>query len=229
MRLRPLGLATAAGTVLFCATALAAAYGDSPRRAREGTVAAADLLAKLTSCERLSDGLYRTDTESAATVPVCGLKGAVFWKADLDVDCDGQRTATCNQDRDPWYQDDTAYHQSDGKPLRADTLPYVVVPGKSDLWDHTAAGIGGGGVVAVIHGDQVEYAVVGDTGPKEIIGEASYATAEALGIDPDPATGGAESGVTYILFKDSRVAPIESHSAAVALGDRLARQFLAEN
>ncbi|MGV9322220.1 glycoside hydrolase family 75 protein [Streptomyces sp. NPDC003660] len=229
MRLRPLGLATAAGTVLLCATALAAAYGDSPMRAREGTVAAADLLAKLTSCERLSDGLYRTDAESAATVPVCGLKGAVFWKADLDVDCDGQRTANCNQDRDPWYQDDTAYHQSDGKPLRADTLPYVVVPGKSDLWDHAAAGIGGGGVVAVIRGDQVEYAVVGDTGPKEIIGEASYATAEALGIDPDPATGGAESGVTYILFKDSRVAPIESHSAAVALGDRLARQFLAEN
>ncbi|MFJ4001992.1 glycoside hydrolase family 75 protein [Streptomyces sp. NPDC090023] len=228
MRLRPLGLATAAGTVLLCATALAA-YGDSPRRAGEGTVAAADLLAKLTSCERLSDGLYRSDAESAATVPVCGLKGAVFWKADLDVDCDGQRTAHCNEDSDPWYQDDTAFHQSDGKPLRADTLPYVVVPGKSARWDHTAAGIGGGGVVAVIHGDQVEYAVVGDTGPKEIIGEASYATAEALGIDPDPATGGAESGVTYLLFKDARVSPIESHGAAVALGDRLARQFLAEN
>ncbi|MFF8650495.1 glycoside hydrolase family 75 protein [Streptomyces griseoluteus] len=229
MRLRPLGLATAAGTVLLCATALAAAHGDAPRREREGTVPAADLLAKVRTCDRISAGLYRTDAESAPTVPVCGLKGAVFWQADLDVDCDGQRTTHCNEDRDPWYQDDTAFHQSDGKPLRADALPYVVVPGKSALWDHAAAGIVGGGVVAVIHGDQVEYAVVGDTGPKEIIGEASYATAEALGIDPDPATGGAESGVTYILFKDSRVSPVESHAAAVALGDRLARQFLAEN
>ncbi|MEU6818347.1 glycoside hydrolase family 75 protein [Streptomyces sp. NPDC046860] len=229
MRLRPLGLATAAGTVLLAAAALAAATGDSPRRAREGTVAAADLLAKVRSCDRISDGLYRTDAESAATVPVCGLKGAVFWKADMDVDCDGQRTADCNEDRDPWFQDDTAFHQSDGRPLRADTLPYVVVPGKSALWDHAAAGIRGGGVVAVVHGDRVEYAVVGDTGPKEIIGEASYAAAEALGIDPDPATGGAESGVTYILFKDSLVSPVESHAAAVALGDRLAREFLAAN
>lgn len=229
VRLRPLGLATAAGTVLLAAAALAAAYGDSPRRAREGTVSAADLLAKVRSCDRISDGLYRTDAESAPTVPVCGLKGAVFWKADMDVDCDGQRTTRCNEDRDPWYQDDTAFHQFDGKPLRADTLPYVVVPGKSALWDPAAAGIGGAGVVAVVHGDQVEYAVVGDTGPKEIIGEASYAAAEALGIDPDPATGGAESGVTYILFKDSRASPIESHGAAVTLGDRLARQFLAEN
>ncbi len=42
--------------------------------------------------------------------------------------------------------------------------------------------------------------MVGDTGPDEIIGEASYATAKALGIDPDPETGGTDSGVTYIVF-----------------------------
>jgi hypothetical protein len=77
----------------------------------------------------------------------------------------------------------------------------------------------------VIHGDRVRYAVVGDTGPRDIIGEASYAAAEALGIDPDPHTGGTPSGVTYIVFKNSRVEPIEDRAAATLTGERLARQF----
>ncbi|MEV6804951.1 glycoside hydrolase family 75 protein [Streptomyces sp. NPDC051132] len=231
MRLRTLSLAVASGTALLAAGLLPAhaSAAASPRTAQEGTVSAADLLAKVTSCAQVSNGKYKTDDETSATVPVCGKNGAVFWKADMDIDCDGQRTTNCNEDRDPWYQDDTAFHQSDGKPLKAETLPYVVVPSTSSIWDYSGAGIKGGGVVAVIYNNKVEYAVVGDTGPSKIIGEASYATAKALGIDPDPETGGAESGVTYILFKNSKVSPIESHSAAVSLGDQFAKQFLANN
>ncbi|MFH9657755.1 glycoside hydrolase family 75 protein [Streptomyces sp. NPDC017248] len=231
MRLRTLSLAVASGTALLAAGLLPAhaSAAAAPRTAQEGTVSAADLLAKVTSCAQVSNGKYKTDDETSATVPVCGKNGAVFWKADMDIDCDGQRTTNCNEDRDPWYQDDTAFHQSDGKPLKAETLPYVVVPSTSSIWDYSGAGIKGGGVVAVIYNNKVEYAVVGDTGPSKIIGEASYATAKALGIDPDPETGGAESGVTYILFKNSKVSPIESHSAAVSLGDQLAKQFLANN
>ncbi|MFF5533311.1 glycoside hydrolase family 75 protein [Streptomyces cinerochromogenes] len=234
MRLRTLILAAASGTALLAAGLLpahasAAVPRSAPGSAQEGTVSAADLLAKVTSCAQISSGKYKTDDETSATVPVCGKNGAVFWKADMDIDCDGQRTANCNEDRDPWYQDDTAFHQSDGKPLKAETLPYVVVPSTSSIWNYTNAGIKGGGVVAVIYNNKVEYAVVGDTGPSKIIGEASYATAKALGIDPDPETGGTDSGVTYILLKNSKVSPIESHSAAVSLGDQLAKQFIANN
>ncbi|MEU0967083.1 glycoside hydrolase family 75 protein [Streptomyces sp. NPDC005917] len=231
MRIRTLTLAAASGAALLAAGVLpASASGTTvPKSAQEGSVSAADLLAKVTSCSQISNGKYKTDEETSATIPVCGKNGAVFWKADMDIDCDGQRTTNCNENRDPWYQDDTAFHQSDGKPLKAESLPYVVVPSSSSIWNYSGAGIKGGGVVAVIYNDKVEYAVVGDTGPTGIIGEASYATAKALGIDPDPATGGADSGVTYILFKNSKVSPIESHSAAVSLGDQLAKQFLAAN
>ncbi|MGW2965278.1 glycoside hydrolase family 75 protein [Streptomyces sp. NPDC001220] len=231
MRIRTLTLAAASGAALLAAGVLpASASGTSvPKSAQEGSVSAADLLAKVTSCSQISSGKYKTDDETSATIPVCGKNGAVFWKSDMDIDCDGQRTTNCNEDRDPWYQDDTAFHQSDGKPLKAESLPYVVVPSSSSIWNYSSAGIKGGGVVAVIYNNKVEYAVVGDTGPTKIIGEASYATAKALGIDPDPATGGADSGVTYILFKNSKVSPIESHSAAVSLGDQLAKQFLAAN
>ncbi|ADI04087.1 secreted protein [Streptomyces bingchenggensis BCW-1] len=201
----------------------------APKSANEGTVTAAQLLAKVQSCSQISNGKYRTDDETSATIPVCGANGAVFWKADMDIDCDGQVTSRCNGDTDPWFQDDTAFHQSDGKPLIADKLPYVVVPSTSSIWNYSQAGIKGGGVVAVIYNNKVEYAVVGDTGPTKIIGEASYATANALGIDPDPETGGADSGVTYILFKNSSVSPIENHDKAVSVGDGLAQQFIQNN
>ncbi|WP_328678258.1 glycoside hydrolase family 75 protein [Streptomyces sp. NBC_00322] len=236
MRTRALAIAAASGAALLATAALPAtanthqaSAGSGTLGTREGSVSAADLLAKVKSCSQISNGKYKSDTETSANIPVCGKNGAVFWKADMDIDCDGQVTSKCNADTDPWFQDDTAFHQSNGKPLNAEKLPYVVVPSSSGIWNYAGAGIKGGGVVAVIYNNKVEYAVVGDTGPNKIIGEASYATAKALGIDPDPETGGAESGVTYILFKNSKVSPIESHSAAVSLGDSLAKKFLQEN
>ncbi|MFB8033400.1 glycoside hydrolase family 75 protein [Streptomyces sp. NPDC056004] len=233
MRTRTLALAAASGAALLATVTLtpAAHAGSAPAGAglKEGSVSAADLLAKVTSCSQISNGKYRTDEETSATIPVCGKNGAVFWKADMDIDCDGEITAACNEDTDPWFQNGTAFETSAGKPLNAEKLPYVVVPSVSSIWNYGDAGIKGGGVVAVIYNNKVEYAVVGDTGPNKIIGEASYATAKALGIDPDPETGGAESGVTYILFKNSKVSPIESHSAAVTAGDALAKQFIQNN
>ncbi|WP_329588012.1 glycoside hydrolase family 75 protein [Streptomyces sp. NBC_01005] len=232
MRTRTLALAAASGAALLATVTLGPAAHAGPARGanlKEGSVSAADLLAKVTSCSQISNGKYRTDEETSATIPVCGKNGAVFWKADMDVDCDGEITAACNEDTDPWFQNGTAFETSAGKPLNAEKLPYVVVPSTSSIWNYSDAGIKGGGVVAVIYDNKVEYAVVGDTGPNKIIGEASYATAKALGIDPDPETGGAESGVTYILFKNSKVSPIESHSAAVTAGDALAKQFIQNN
>ncbi|MEU0443022.1 MULTISPECIES: glycoside hydrolase family 75 protein [unclassified Streptomyces] len=220
-------ISAAAGTaaVLLAATTTGCG-GESAAAAQEGSVSAAQLLAKTRSCDRISQGTYRTDEEKKPSVPVCGTRGAVYFTADMDVDCDGQRTSKCNERTDPWYQPDTAYHDSADRPLRADRLPYVVIPGPSRIWDHRRAGVQGGDVVAVVHGGRVRYAVVGDLGPKEIIGEASHAAARALGVDPDPARGGTDGPVTYVVFPGSRVSPLESHAAAVRLGDRLARKFV---
>src|SRR6476469_1610101 len=196
-----------------------------------GTAAptAAELLAKVTSCTQISNGKYKTDEEASRTISVCDKNGAVFWKADMDIDCDGQRTTQCNEDTDCCFQDDTAFHQSDGRTLNAATLPYVVVPSPSSTWDYRNFGITGGGVVAIIYTNQALYAVVGDTGPTDIIGEASYASADQLGINPDPSNGGTDSGVTYILFKNSQISPIENHGKAVTTGEQLARQFVNNN
>ncbi|MET7742468.1 glycoside hydrolase family 75 protein [Streptomyces sp. NPDC005385] len=232
MRVQSLTLAAAAAALLASAPAAlpsAPTAGHPGSRApavREGSVGAADLLARTRDCVPVSKGRYRTDDGTPADIPVCGTRSAVFWKADMDIDCDGRPGSLCNSRTDPLFSDATAFQQSDGRYLSAETLPYIVVPAPSGIWNHRDQGIGAGSVAAVIYRDRVQYAVVGDTGPSDIIGEASYATAEALGIRPDPRGGGTPSGVTYIVFKNSRVSPIEDHAAAVAAGERLARTFV---
>ncbi|WP_405640840.1 glycoside hydrolase family 75 protein [Streptomyces sp. NBC_00019] len=230
MRVQSLTLA-AAGAALLAAPTMSSPVEPTARQEpvaarHEGDVRAADLLAKVRDCTQVSRGRYRSDDGRPATIPVCGTREAVFWKADMDIDCDGQPGLRCNRGTDPSFTDATAYQQSNGRQLNAERLPYIVVPTPSTLWDYRASGVRGGSVAAVIHRDRVQYAVVGDVGPRDIIGEASYASAEALGIDPDPRAGGTASGVTYIVFKDSQVKPIEDHAAAIATGERLARLFV---
>jgi hypothetical protein len=190
---------------------------------------AAQLLAKTQSCSQISNGKYKTDEETSRTISVCGANGAVFWHADMDIDCDGQRTSQCNEDTDCCFYPDTAFHTSTDQPLNAAQLPYIVVPSPSSTWNYSSSGLKGGGSCAVIYNNQVVYAVIGDTGPTDIIGEASYATAHALGIDPDPSTGGTDSGVTYVCFKNSTVSPIENHDKATSTGQVLATQFVQNN
>lgn len=192
----------------------------------EDSVGAADLLAEVNDCTPVSRGEYRSDQAAPASIAVCGTQEVVFWEADMDIDCDGQPSTRCNAATDPHFSASTAFAQSDGRPLNSVALPFVVVPVPSTVWDYRAHGVRGGSVVAVVYGDRVQYAVVGDTGPAGIIGEASYATAEALGINPDPRRGGTPSGVTYIVFKGSRVTPIEDRTAAVEAGEELARRFV---
>ncbi|MFI8438881.1 glycoside hydrolase family 75 protein [Streptomyces sp. NPDC079020] len=237
MRTRTLALTAACGAALLGpaalpATATGPATGGTgsahrPAGAAAGPVTASALLAGTASCTRISRGAYRTDAHRPkATVPVCGTRSAVFWKADMDIDCDGRETKACNRRTDPYFLPETAFRTSRGKPLDSAALPYVVVPAPGSVWDYRRSGISGGSVVAVVHRDRVRYAVVGDTGPSGISGEASYATAEALGLDPDPRTGGTDSGVTYLVFRNSRVSPIESRTKAAAEGEALARRFL---
>ncbi|UUN25055.1 glycoside hydrolase family 75 protein [Streptomyces sp. FIT100] len=222
----------AAGATLLTAAVLPAALLPAPAAtagsASEGSVSARALLDALGSCDRISDGRYRIDEDEDEDVPVCGMRDVVYWKADMDIDCDGWPTDECNSDTDPYFQDETAYVDADGDPLSSEYVPFIVVPGAGGRWDYNDSGIRGGSVAAVVYGDRVVYAVVGDVGPSNIIGEASWATADALGIDPDPQIGGVNSGVTYIVFRDSQVSPIHSHRAAVTLGNRLAREFVGD-
>jgi hypothetical protein len=144
----------------------------------------------------------------------------------MAIDCDGKGTAECNADTDPAYQSDTSLHNQNDEPLTASVTPYVVIP-----TDFSFPGLQVGAVVAVIWQGRMQYGVFGDTGPANIIGEASYATAANLGINPDPATGGAGSGVIYIAFVGDGSVPsdVENQGETGHLGDQLASQLIANN
>ncbi len=189
----------------------------------------AKLLALTQSCNQVSNGLFALNAGDTPTVPICGLTGAVFWKADMDIDCDGKITTQCNSTTDPYFQNQTAATDSQGNPLDAANLPYVVVPGKSTKFDPAAAGLKLGNVILVVYKGQAEYAVYGDVGPSADIGEASYATANALGVNPDPKVGGVDTpDVLYVAFTGSTalVSPIEDHSKAVSVGQALLAQLV---
>lgn len=190
-----------------------------------GLPTAAELRAALATCDPVVGGAYAKDSGGAATVSICGGAGFVHWTADLDIDCDGKESAQCNLDTDPYFMDSTAAVDSAGDPLDAAALPFVVLPGRGTRWDYRDSGLAMGSVFAVVYGDRVAYGVAGDVGPAAIIGEASYGMAVALGIDPDPSSGGTDDDVLYIGFTgdDAEADPIEDHDLAAALGAQLAR------
>ncbi len=198
-------------------------------------VTTANLLALTQNCVPASSVRYATDVGLPPAISICTLDGAFFWKADLDVDCDGKVSAQCSLATDPAFQDQTSLTDSRNAPLDAASLPYVVVPLPSSQpggFDYQAAGIHLGAVALVIFNGQLAWGIFGDEGPEDIIGEASYAMAQSLGIDPNPSTGGHDGvDVTYLVFTGASavVATPEDHAAAVTLGQSLAAQVLAHN
>jgi hypothetical protein len=193
----------------------------------EAPATAAQLAALTSSCTQYPGSTdFAPGPGQPVSVPICTLPGAVWWTSAMSIACDGGRSAPCNTSTG--YSPDTAGTDSMGQPLDASTLPFVVVPQASDGFDYSVAGLTFGSVCAVIYQGRLVYAIVGDEGGKGIVGEGSFALAEALSIDDDPQTGGVSSGVTYILFTGpgAVVARNEDHAEAVTLGATLAAMLV---
>lgn len=109
----------------------------------------------------------------------------VEFTADADVDCDGSGG---NPHADPDFQPDTRLHYN-GKPLRAEKVPYVVVP--PQVLTKTAGIVLGCLCELTLLDTGITIAtVVGDQGPTRKIGEISPASCERLGLNPNPNNGG---------------------------------------
>jgi hypothetical protein len=210
------------------ALAIPAANAAVSPAAAAAAPTAAQLLAKTNSCTIASASKYKTDDDvSSSTINICKSGTAYFWKADMDVDCDGVASSVCNSSTDPWYQGQTSFQTSKGRSFTASTTHYYVIPLPSSRFSYSSAGIKPGTVAAVIYNNKIVYAVFADEGPSNIIGEASYATARDLGINPDPENGGTDSGVTYIVLKGNVPSPVEDNAAITAKGQAAAAAWLA--
>jgi hypothetical protein len=95
--------------------------------------------------------------------------------------------------------------------LDSNQVLYIVLPGKSA---HIFGGSGLGDLAAVYRRskDRIEFAVVGDIGPRNKLGEGSIALHESLGNDPFTSNNGRRRAtrgipgqdVVYLLFPGSR-------------------------
>jgi hypothetical protein len=168
----------------------------------------------------------------AGKAGICGIKGAFYWVADLNIDCDGRNPAgsKCTGT----HGTDTFVHNKDNQALAPAVTPFVVLPTSMANPDLPAVALKPGAVVAVINHQtrKIVFAVFGDTETDNRIGAASYACAEQLGIDPNPTTGGQKGRtVTYVAFTDASAVPkdIESQAEARMLGQTLAAKLIADN
>jgi hypothetical protein len=219
-----------------------------------GSPAVQKLLALTSNCtaaNKIPSDTSKFSTDSGKIVHVCALPGAtgtadaggaIFWNADMDIDCDGITTTNCpgtGANKDPSYFDQTSFSgpnsasSQDGPALSSEKTPYVVIPEEITNVDQQ----NGGNIVAVIYNGQIEFAVFGDQieyqkgDASEPIGEASVRTAKGLGIPASPATGGVGSGVTYIAFTGKGTQPkdMEDLAEVQALGTKLLESLLQNN
>jgi len=200
-----------------------------------GAPTAAELLDLTQHCDPLPGvSKFKTDYNVSSTIQICQLNGAIWWRADADIDCDGGTSAECKDDPD--YQSTTSAKDSKGNFVDASKVPFLVVPQASNGFDPKSHGIktgwsAYGSAGAMIYNGKVIYGPYADAGPEGIIGELSQAAAAQLGIPTSPIHGGVSSGVTYIVFTGANtyVDPIESAAMANSLGKSLANTLLENN
>lgn len=204
-----------------------------------GAPTAQALLEKVAACTGTSiKGGFGLDGAGSISINACG--SAVYWKADLDVDCDGIQTSPC--DTDPSGQPQTSIvDDAPSGDVDPTLLPYFVIPlGSPETTWYKAHGIELGQVGAVIYNGQVRYGIFADEAGGWFIGEASYAMCQLFlglptgGNDPcSPIDGGIDaSEVTYVTFTGSTPratgSVIYDHDAHVTLGVAAANVWLAE-
>jgi hypothetical protein len=103
-------------------------------------------------------------------------------------------SATALADRSKPASDPTRY-------VDASRIPFVVLPG--GMARQLGARPGDFAVVFNQRNGKSSYAIFGDVGPYDRIGEGSMALAENLGIRSDARNGGARRGILYLVFPGS--------------------------
>jgi hypothetical protein len=237
------GAPIATGGMTAAGGASAGTGGTSATGGAASEPSAQELLDKVAACATTAtvakSGLA-LDKGLALDVSMYKCGGAVYWKADMDVDCDGIQTPPCDTDKTGQPQTSIVDDAPNGD-VDPTKLPYFVIPLGSPETDwYKSAGIELGQVGAVIYKGSVRYGIFADEAGGAFIGEASYAMCQLFlgkgtgGVDPcDPNEGGIDpADVTYVTFTGatSRATgnDIYSHDKHTAMGIAVARTWLAE-
>ena len=121
--------------------------GPPGRGGVAGAPTAQALLDKAATCGGAAiQGGFGLDGSGSISIYSCS--GALYWKADLDVDCDGTQTAPCNTDTTGQPQTSIKWVAPNLQDVDPTKLPYIVIPlGSAGTTWYTAYGgtVGSGG------------------------------------------------------------------------------------
>ena len=105
----------------------------------------------------------------------------------------------------------------------ASRIPFVVLPGM--MARQLGARVGDFAIVFNRRNSKISYAIFGDVGPFDRIGEGSMALAENLGIRSDARNGGARRGIVYLVFPGSGNGSPRTLEEINAEGQRLVQEL----
>jgi hypothetical protein len=125
-------------------------------------------------------------------------------------------SATALADRSKPVNDPARY-------VDASKIPFIVLPG--GMARQLGARPGDFAVVFNPRNRKSSYAIFGDVGPFDRIGEGSVALAENLGIRSDARNGGARWGILYLVFPGSGNASPRTIEEINAEGEKLLRAW----
>jgi hypothetical protein len=165
--------------------------------------------------------------------------GTIFFDAKMAIDADGSEIS--KKAEHPNQPETALRYPTSSLSLDSERVPYIVMP----LGDfRRESGVGLGDLAAVIKDDKVQFAIVGDLGPRTHIGEGSMKLHEQLGHSICTAYDDAHNcsaftdnsidpPVLYFIFPDSRKLIFDGLSAEninqriATVGQQLWSTFLA--
>jgi hypothetical protein len=170
----------------------------------------------------LSQRMYAKKAGAEENVPVKEIATpsggkAVMFTSKMAIDADGSGGLSKT---DKTGTDKTSLHYSNGESLNPGTIPFIVVP--TDFRQSFPL-IDLGDYAAVSYSGRTAYAIIGDHGPRGVVGEGSVALARSLGIPSDANRGGADGGVQYLIFPQSRDSEPSRSAASIQTRGRALR------
>jgi hypothetical protein len=125
-------------------------------------------------------------------------------------------SATALADRSKAVNDPARY-------VDASRIPFIVLPGR--MARQLDARVGDFAIVFNRRNGKISYAIFGDVGPFDRIGEGSMALAENLGIRSDARNGGARRRIVYLVFPGSGNGSPRTLEEINAQGQRLIQEW----
>ncbi|CCD96016.1 hypothetical protein BRAO375_4880015 [Bradyrhizobium sp. ORS 375] len=152
---------------------------------------------------RNADVIHQTFVLQPAFLGILPNK-CLYLDSELQLDTDGWPDGKGKGDK--YWQATTSLKYADGTSLNANTVPYVVLP-LPKTWA-SSRGIHLGDYAAVIYKGKLTFAVFGDEGPENRIGEGSIQLLRGLGEERIRPNGrvensGAGPGIITIVFPGS--------------------------